>query len=185
MSGIKGRSGRRPLPIVVLRARATYRSDRHHARESEPEAPEGRPDPRDLAGEALAEWHRMIARLEAIGTLSTVDDAALRCYCTLHADTYSIDSRRLVRIVAKLTRETRRLEASALVAALAEIVQLEKLIARHIAQRRQGAMALRQWLCEFGCTPSSRSRVTVTTKAPTIRSERQARFFGPASQLPR
>jgi P27 family predicted phage terminase small subunit len=37
--------------------------------------------PEDLDGEALLEWHRIIAELEQLGTLATADRAAITLYC--------------------------------------------------------------------------------------------------------
>jgi phage terminase small subunit len=63
-----------------------------------PDPPRGQPaPPKDLAGEALAEWHRMVARLELSRTLSLVDDAVLYRYCQLHAR-----AERLEAAIAKL-----------------------------------------------------------------------------------
>jgi phage terminase small subunit len=56
-----------------------------------PDPPKGRPPiPIGLVGPALEEWTRMVLRLEAAKTLSTVDDAALYQYCCLFAETEAI-----------------------------------------------------------------------------------------------
>lgn len=42
--------------------------------------------PKGLAGEARAEWRRIVPELEGVGTLAKVDRAALIRYCTVWAD---------------------------------------------------------------------------------------------------
>jgi len=42
--------------------------------------------PRSLAGEARAEWRRIVPELEKIGLLATIDRAALIRYCSAWAD---------------------------------------------------------------------------------------------------
>lgn len=179
MPGVKGRSGgrnRKPAALHVLHG--TFKPSRHAVVEAP--APAGTPAARDLAGEARAEWDRMVVRLEAVGTLSTVDDAALRRYVLLHAQTEGIEAEhaRLTRLSAKLMKEARRLEGAELVAAIGEIVALEKLQARLLPQLRQGSMALRQWLVELGMTPSARTRVKApgAAKAPSV-DPKKARYL--------
>src|ERR1035437_8088493 len=127
MPGTKGRSGgrnRKPVKLHVLQG--TFQPSRSTSADA-PEAPAGTPDARDLTGEARAEWDRMIVRLEAVGTLSTDDDAALRRYVLVHAQTEGIEveHRRLVRFSATLTKEARRLDGVELVTAIDAIVLIE------------------------------------------------------------
>jgi len=143
----------------------------------DPTPPLGRPiRPSTLRGHASVEWTRMVDRLEASQTLSTVDDAVLYQYVQLFAETEGIlESRRtnarlaktlyaaIDRLVAAYERaEGADPDASVLniTKAVAQIVELKKLDAKHITQLRQGHMALRQYLVEFGMTPAARSRVT-------------------------
>jgi len=149
-----------------------------------PDPPKGRPTrPSGLRGHASVEWTRMVNRLEASHTLSTVDDAVLYQYVQLFAETEGIlESRRTnARLAKKLYAAIDRLvaayeraegadpDASVLniTKAVAQIVELKKLDAKHITQLRQGHMAIRQYLVEFGMTPAARSRVKVPpTPAP-------------------
>jgi phage terminase small subunit len=144
-----------------------------------PEAPAGAPDARDLTGEARKEWDRMVARLSAVGTLSTIDDAALRRYAKLHAETESLEAEhtRLARLSSRLTKEARRLEGADLVAAIGEIVALQKLGGRLLPQLRQGAMALRQWLVELGMTPAARGRVKASAPAAAADDPKKRRYL--------
>lgn len=150
-----------------------------------PDPPPGRPTrPSGVRGHALVEWTRMVDRLEANRTLATVDDAALYQYCCLFAETEAILAskrenavlaKKLLAAIARI--ETRLTEIAAadrvaeaitvvdvgdLSAAIAQIVKLKALDVKHTTQLRQGHMAIRQYLVEFGMTPAARSRV----KAP-------------------
>lgn len=174
MAGTKGRSGgRNRIPADVHLLRGTFDPSRHADAPPTLDAPSGRPDARDLTGEARREFDRMCDRLDAIRILSVVDDAVLRRYALLHADTEALtaERRRLVRLSAKLTKAAGRLEGKELAAVVGQIVQLEKLAARQGAALRQGAQALRQWLVELGMTPSARTRVhaaPIAHVAPTV-----------------
>jgi phage terminase small subunit len=86
MPGVKGRSGGRNAKTVAQHTlTGTYRRDRHGDRRN-PEPPAGAPDrPPDLQGAAAAEWDRVVADLVPSGSIATVDGAALRSYCELHA----------------------------------------------------------------------------------------------------
>lgn len=136
----------------------------------------------------------MVLRLEAAKTLSIVDDAALYQYCCLYAETEAIIVAQrgtvamllsLVTAIEKWTRLVDLIEKAAakkdppldvaletqkygvqIVEATAQIVQLKKLEAKYPTQLRQGHMALRQMLVEFGMTPAARSRVQPAADAP-------------------
>jgi P27 family predicted phage terminase small subunit len=58
--------------------------------------------PRSLAGEARAEWNRVVPELEAIGMLASIDRAVLIRYCTAWADWVELDG--LLRKSGKLIR---------------------------------------------------------------------------------
>lgn len=127
-----------------------------------PEPPAGRPPrPRALAGRARAEWTRMVQRLEASHTISPVDDAALYQYCCLFAETEAIAGARgrNDKLNGRLQIAIRRLQHDDLVRAIESIVQLKKLEAKYTTALRQGHMAIRQYLVEFGMTPAARTRV--------------------------
>ena len=174
MAATKHSGGRNTKSAEMHVLQGTFRPARH-GEDVSPDVPAGRPEPRDLTGEARAEWDRMVVRLEAVGTLSTIDDAALRRYCKLHAETEAIESdkARLERLSRRLTKETGRLEGADLVKAIAEVVSIEKLHARHLQQLRQGSMALRQWLVELGQTPAARTRVKPLSKSSAADPKKQ------------
>src|SRR5688572_17399244 len=90
MPGVAGRSGgRNAKPTQEHDLHGTRRSDRHDF--ETPAPPKIKPEPpKELEGDALAEWEAMVGRLEASGSLTLVDDAAVYQYCRLYAETEQI-----------------------------------------------------------------------------------------------
>jgi len=109
----------------------------------------------------------MVARLELSKTLTLVDDAALYQYCCLFGETEDVqDARReTAALIAVLQAAIKRQETDPdiddvdISGVLAQLVKLRQLDAKYTTQLRQGRMALRSYLVEFGMTPSARSRV--------------------------
>jgi P27 family predicted phage terminase small subunit len=146
-----------------------------------PEPPVGRPKPpKRLSLEASAEWDRMVERLDTTRTLSVVDDGALYQYAKLFAETEAteIDQRENRRLAATLKRKmTSRLDGTQLIDAIKALVVLRQMINKGTRDLRQQRMALRQYLVEFGMTPSARSRVKLPGKRQPVDPVKE-RFFG-------
>lgn len=167
MPGVKGQrsGGHNAKSVAQHKLEGTFDASRHSGI-SNPEPPKGIPvPPRGLSGEAKAEWDRMIARLEASKTLSSVDDAALYQYVQLFAETEAVkvDHQQLHKMSRDLKRLVKKLDGSELVEAIGKIVVLQQLAQKQSMQLRQGHMAIRQYLVEFGMTPAARGRVKTTT----------------------
>lgn len=161
MAGNKNSGGSNKLSTNAHVLRGTFRADRH-AGDTTPEPPKGRPEPPiPLVGAAKAEWTRMLDRLEKNNTLSIVDDAALFQYAELFGETQEIktDNSRLRKMSVTLMAMVKRLQGSELVETIGRIVDIEHELSRQATKLRQNRMALRQWLVEFGMTPSARTRV--------------------------
>jgi phage terminase small subunit len=162
MAGVKGRSGGRNAKHVEQhQLEGTFNRTRHEGI-TNPEPPKGIPrPPAPLTDVEQAEWDRMVTRLEQSQTLSIVDDAALFEYVQLFAETQAIKAKdsELLSLAAELKNEAKRLTGESLFGAIDRIVTLEQLASKQRVQLRQGHMALRQYLVEFGLTPASRSRV--------------------------
>lgn len=74
------RTGRPRKPTALKKAQGTLRKHRELRNEWQP--PAGAPDcPATLAGEALAEWQRVVPMLTESGVLTKADSAALEMYC--------------------------------------------------------------------------------------------------------
>lgn len=182
MAGTSNSGGRNRKPRQIHLVEGTFRPDRHAERQ-EVELPPGTPTaPTKLTGEALAEWTRMVARLSRTNTLTDVDDAVLYQYVRLWAETEAMasDDTRIRTLSASLMKEARRLDGPELIQAVTEIVKLQFILSKHATQLRQGHMAIRQYLVEFGMTPSARTRVKPNA-APKQKSDaemKRERFFG-------
>jgi len=173
-------SGRRAVAPKVHVLRGTYQPSRHAGHDT-PEPPPGTPDPPGaLSAVARAEWDRMVSRLEKSRTLSVVDDAALYQYASLYAETEQIkvDQAAQRRLLATLRADLQRTRDRSDRLVLTErMVTLHITIAKATRDLRQGHMAIRQYLVEFGMTPSARTRVKLPP-APPKTDPNKARYFG-------
>jgi P27 family predicted phage terminase small subunit len=170
MPGVKGqRSGGHNAKTQQAHGLAgTTRKDRHSGY-CNPDPPKGRPEaPKELSGEALSEWNRMIVRLETAGTLATVDDAVIYQYCRLFAETEqaAVSREESAASVDLLEDNLSDLKGSDLVQCFQEISKMRQLEARYTSQIRQGRMSLRAYLVEMGMTPASRGRVKLPEHKP-------------------
>lgn len=181
MAGNRNSGGHNAKATHLHVLQGTFRKDRH-ATQQTPEVPSGQPQPpRPLSGQAKAEWDRMTARLEQACTLSLVDDAALYQYVQLFAENEAgaadVASNR--RLIARLKKAAlAKLEGPELVRAIETLVDLQRLVNRASRDLRQGHMAIRQYLVEFGMTPASRTRVKVSPAAKPATTDKHKRFFG-------
>lgn len=151
----------------------TFRGDRHGGGDA-PEPPKGRPEaPKGLSVVARAEWDRMVERLEASGTLTLSDDGALYQYVQLFAETERIHERSAEngRLAKRLLRSVVKLNGDSLVDAVKAIVHLRSLEAKDSRDLRQGHLALRGYLVEFGMTPAARSRVKLPAYKPESKTD--------------
>jgi P27 family predicted phage terminase small subunit len=138
------RRGPKPKPTALKVLKAT-RADRINAREPKPDG--NRPSPPDHLDEAgLDEWHRIVPLLERMGVLTSVDGAALALYC----DNFS----RWRQAREALDRLGMVIETENEYGTVVKLNPAATVLAS--AQR-----TMIQLLAEFGCTPSSRSRVSM------------------------
>lgn len=135
-------AGRKPLPTNLKIINGEKRKNRLNQNEPKPDVciPEC---PTHLSVAARQEWDRIAPELERLGILSNIDRAALANFC---------------QATARLARAERQLEKEEL------IVENGK------GGSRQNPLVgvvnrlydiTRQYMSEFGMTPSSRSRVKV------------------------
>lgn len=168
MPGTANSGGRNRKSKKQHQLQGTYQKVRH-AGIVTPDAPKGLPvAPKSLAGDALAEWDRMVADMVELGTSSKVDGHALYQYCQLFAETEAIavtqaETAATIDLLEENLSGPKE-EREDLLAVAQEITKLRQLESRYTAQIRQGRMAIRQFLVEFGMTPSARTRVKLPEK---------------------
>ena len=134
-------TGRKPKPDSLRTG--------HHPKRHSPQAELGTPPcPKHLQGEARKEWRRVARELMSIGVLSKIDRAALAAYCQLYE--------RWVDAEAKVR------EKGVVVATVAgNVIQNPYLGVANTALK-----LMRQYLTEFGLTPSSRCRIDMGPSKP-------------------
>lgn len=141
--------GRKPLPANVHRINGNPSKLSTSELRGSPNAPVAIPaPPAHLAGEAMAEWHRITAELVRLGLVSQIDMVALALYCSAWGEFAHAQQH-----IAELNGE---------------------LIVRHpngfqgpspwLAIRDKAAERCRRMLTEFGLSPSSRSRVKAASQ---------------------
>ena len=167
--GVPG-SGRRPKTVNELQQDGTYRKDRHEGRNS-PEPTSGRPEPpAELDNLGQQTWDRMLWAFEDMGMLAKVDAEALYAYCRLWSETEQVreqqeEARAGLRVLEDNLSDV---EPGDKVALFTQIVNLHKTVSKCTDQLRQGRMAIRQYLVEFGLTPASRGRIKLPAKKEKV-----------------
>lgn len=163
MAGVKGQrsGGHNAKPIDQLQREGTFDPSRHAGIENPLPVP-GRPKPPAKLGKVgRKQWRRMLELLEENRTLSQELAASLFEYCRLFEEQEAVVAARNDRRVSieRIEESLKELKGESLVEAISCLTKLEQLNAKDATQIRQFALAMRQYLVEFGFTPASRGRV--------------------------
>jgi P27 family predicted phage terminase small subunit len=156
--------GRRPKPTHLKLITGNPGCRQLNAFEPKPD-PAMPSIPAHLSEEAKAEWIRVAAELESLGLLTNIDRAALAGYCQAYADWVEAEGqlRRFGKVIKTPTKTvTKRTKAG-------ETVETKggfPMQSPFLAIRNKALELMHKYLVEFGMTPSSRSRVHVSGKAP-------------------
>jgi P27 family predicted phage terminase small subunit len=180
MAGTGNSGGRNAKSKKAHVMAGTFRATRHGGLSVASETPKGHPlPPKTLHGDALEEWQRMIVRLEQLGVLSTVHDAAIYQYCRLFAESEEQAQRpeEYAAAIQILEDNLSDLKGAELVQCFQEITKLHALRAQNEAKVRQCRMALRQYLVEFGLTPAAIGRVGGNKETGDTEDEQLARLL--------
>ena len=154
-------AGRKPIPTHLKLIRGN--PGRRPLPENEAQLPAGIPDPpKHLKGRAKKEWDRITPELSRAGLLTKIDGTALAAYCDCFAQWA---------------------EASTKIKKTGMVVKGERgepIINPFLKISNAAVDRLRQFLVEFGMTPSSRSKV----KAAPLpeKPEEGADYFGWAEE---
>jgi P27 family predicted phage terminase small subunit len=135
--------GRKPTPTPILAAQGSWRAK---TRRNEPQPDAAAPDPPDHLSEgAVAEWRRIVPIVMGMRVLTLADRAALAVYCAAFARW------------ADAEREVAKNGAVVLTG------QGYPIQNPHLAVANKAMEQIHKISCEFGLTPSSRSRVHAST----------------------
>lgn len=169
MPGTANSGGRNRKSERAHKLQGTFQKVRHGGATT-PEPPKGIPQrPKPLTGDAADEWDRMVGRMTVAGSLSVVDDAALYQYCKLFSETemLEVNQQETAASIDIVEENLSDLKGPDLTSAFQEITKLRQLEASYSGKIRQGRMAIRQYLVEFGMTPSARTRVKLPNTPKT------------------
>lgn len=176
-----GRRGPPPKPTKMKIAAGN--PGRRPLNPHEPEPTPGPPRmPAWLSSRAKAEWKRIVPELDRLGLLTVVDMAALAAYC---------------QAVAELEQATRTLDKEGRVCTWPIVDKEGKKVGDRlkahpaVAMQRDASQRIKQYLGEFGMSPSSRTRVSDFGLSPSSRTrvggsadgqeggdQKEKRFFG-------
>ena len=153
--------GRRPKPTVLKKLAGN--PGKRPLNKNEPQPKSSIPDcPKFLAKEAVLEWKRITVELSVLGVVTQIDRAALAAYCQVWA--------RWAKAEDRLNQE-------------GEFVQTKKgneIQNPYLAIANKCLKQMREYLVEFGMTPSSRSRISgAPKKRSDERTETLKRLLGP------
>lgn len=158
--------GRKPKP-TALKVLSGVRSDRINS--NEPINVPGRPDcPRHLCEIAREEWNRIVPILEDSGVLAKTDGTALAIYCAAYARWVRATDAINGKLNPQLGDDQADAASAPIVPKLTDVTAAgtDKVGAFvQIAASAERDMA--RMLVEFGCTPSSRSRINVFDRKPS------------------
>jgi len=144
---------RKPTALKILHG--DFAKDPQRRNRAEPQVAAGIPDcPNWLTKDARQEWKRVTEELKSMNVVTPPDRAALEAYCIIHGR-WREALRQIAREGLTLSSETGSYENPA-----------SKIAARCEDQ-------IHRYLCQFGLTPASRSRVNVTQETAPARMRRQ------------
>ena len=145
--------GRKPTPTKLHLLHGQDRKVKDRKGEPQPET--SIPDmPGFLSDDAAEEWHYIAPRLENLGLVSDIDKAALAAYCQAFG--------RWSKMEAILNKGGVVYKKKKLDEKTGEMVDTGELVVNPLLWVANRAMEqMRQFLTEFGMTPSSRSRIVV------------------------
>lgn len=168
-----GQRGPKPLPknVHMLRGNASKRplSDLTDSVEPDVEIPGC---PKHLLPEAKKEWKRIAPELEGLGLVSKIDRTALALYCQEYAWWVWHDTA-LQRAIKLADQAQKDAEAKGQVydggdGFTQRTPNGHLAYNPHWVARNKAAQAMDKFLASFGMSPSSRGRVTASSRQPSL-----------------
>lgn len=108
-----------------------------------------------LAKEGKREWRRLARELNAAGLLATVDRAALAAYCQLWARWVAIEAELVLTVLGKDGKPVPKYKM------VGSTDKGYEFVNPLFGLALQTLKAMKQYMVEFGMTPSSRSRIRI------------------------
>jgi len=144
-----GSRGPAKTPVAVLKARGTYRSDRH-SDEIDSDLPPSLPDPPEhFTDEQQTLWRDIGGQLAARGLMTDLDGPAFEL---------------LIGAYVGMVQAQKELANDSLIVYVGE---LQTPMANPLIHVIQKSTTLLKWaLCQFGCTPSSRTGIVPAKRVP-------------------
>lgn len=157
-----GKRGTKPTPTAMLKLRGSWRGD---INKDEPQPEVGIPEMPDYLGEnAKACWDELAPMLVELNVLTIADRTALALLC----ETYS-NWRRSQDMLAKHGDVYPIKDDNGKVKYLQQTP--------YVSMSKAYAKQLKDMLCEFGLTPSARSRVQTVQDSQTSKAEDKMKFL--------
>ena len=150
--------GRKPKPSALKMFEGN--PGKRALNQNEPKPAVQTPDcPVHLDDEAQAEWNRITPELSTLGLIARIDRAALAAYCQAWSRWVKAE---------EMLKSTGPVIKSKTTGAIYQNP--------YLAVANRAMKQMRDFLTEFGMTPSSRSRVS--SGLPPVRDEKVEKFFG-------
>ena len=147
-------AGRPRKPTALKLLHGDFAKNPKRQNHAEPQVESAIPDcPKWITGEARAEWKRVCSELASMKVVTLPDRAALEAYCKIR-ERWRAALNQIAREGMTLDSESGSYENPA-----------TKIAARCEAD-------IHKYLCQFGLTPASRSRVNVTQQTAPARMRR-------------
>lgn len=144
-----GLRGNPPVPTAILKLRGSQRAAKR-TKEPQPKV-EGATCPEWLSAEAKTEWRRIVPELRRLGLLTLVDRTALAAYCQAHAE---------LRLATETVDKEGRVIEEPIVDKEGDVVGHKLKPHPAVKMQRDAMQRIKQFIAEFGLSPSARARVT-------------------------
>lgn len=152
--------GRKQLPTNLKVIRGTAQPCRVNENEPKPEKVKHSLPPKTLSDAAKKHWRVISKELEACGVLTRVDKDALAVYCELYAQW--LEASEMIKkkgiVIADPRYADRKTEKGK--------SMVVPVLSPYFKASMKLSEQMKQMLCEFGMTPSSRSRIHAETDKP-------------------
>ena len=152
----------KPTPTNVLKLRGSWRGD---INKNEPQPEVGIPDmPEGLEGISKDCWEQVVPILQEMNVLTTADGIALQLLCETFAHW-----RRAEELLV------RHGDVYPILNDNGDVKYLQQ--SPYVAIARNNAKALKDMLCEFGLTPSSRSRIQTVSDSKVETADARMKYL--------